>query len=392
MDKEDLNKLLIVKFPFQSAWGGEEEIHLLLAQKLQNVGLITSCPHLFQAFKKNGFYAKKFWFRGTDPVSIKSVLFFFPFTGLALFITGFFWLFFFKIKGYRQVLFLRFQEKILWTPIAKLYGYKVFWGEHVGFGRWMHKNPFLFLYKFWAKFTTFIVPSNEMKNQVLAILKSKKVDVKILTNALSKEKDLSKQTKSKNNLVLFLNDKFKNHFSQKDLFIGFAGRLSREKGLLFLVDIAEKVIQKNSNCKFIIAGKGDMQNQIEQKIAEKKLENSVFLLGFLDKEKLSKFYLGIDIFCLFSDYETFGISLLDAMSASLPIVATNLGAIPEVVKNNKNGFTMRKNDIEEAIQKLFELIKNEELRNNFGSKGKEIFLKNYTEDIFAKHARDIFNQ
>ncbi|MFW6310451.1 MAG: hypothetical protein ACOC1D_05045 [Prolixibacteraceae bacterium] len=86
--KQVKNGLLIVKFPYEIAFGGEEIIHLFLAKKLREKGyqtaLLSSCPFSHDSFLKNGFYSKKFWFHKTDPVSIKSLLFF-PFTAFFLF-------------------------------------------------------------------------------------------------------------------------------------------------------------------------------------------------------------------------------------------------------------------------------------------------------------------
>jgi len=371
-----LKKLLIVKFPLESSWGGEEEIHLLLAKEMRSCGykiaLITSCPYLHERFLKEGFCSKKLW-NFPDPVSIKALLFF-SLTSILFFITGLIFLPYYRIKGYKNILFLRFGEKILWTGLARIFGMKVFWGEHCGFGKWIYKNPLLFLWKLMSNFSIFIVPSLEMKKQVLDLLPNAKVN--ILPNALdsNEQKNCSKNIATK---------------SQK-ITIGYAGRLSCEKGLLTLTDIANEIIKENKNVHFTLAGSGDMRDRIEEKVKEYNIANNFHLLGFLDKEKLKKFFCNIDIFILLSDFETFGIVLLEAMNAEKPIIATRTGAIPEIVIDNQNGILVSKNSKYEIISAVKNLIKNQNLRISLGKAGKKLFLSKFTKEKFLNNAKKIF--
>lgn len=381
-------KLLIVKFPLQSAWGGEEEIHLLLAKKLREnnheIALLTSCPYLIKGFHEQNFYTKK-GVHYPDPVSKKALLLF-PFTAIYFFFVGIYYLAFFRFKGYREILFLRFGEKILWTPLAKLMGYKkVFWGEHCMFSRWILKNPLLPVWKLVSRFAEFIAPSKIMQEQ---IRKTSKSTIHLLPNALSEEKDLSQKIPSKKPLIDLLNKKFIQQFKETDTFIVYAGRLSNEKGLPMLIESTEKILKKNDRTFLLLAGEGSERNHLEQIVKAKSLEDKVFFLGFLETENLSRFYLGVDIFCLFSDFESFGLALLEAMSAQLPVIATKNGAIPELIQNNKNGLLIEnKKQAEEAIKKL---IADKALREKLGKYGRNFYKNNFTAKVFAERAEKIF--
>ncbi len=380
-------KLLIVKFPLESAWGGEEEIHLLLAKELRTknyeIGLLTSCPHLSKAFIEQNFYTKKLIYF-PDPVSKKSLIIF-PITAIYFFFLGLFFLGFFRAKGYKKVLFLRLGEKIIWTPLAKLFGFQVFWGEHIEFGKWMHKNPLLPLWKFWSKKAVFVTPSNTLKKQINKLTNA---PVQVLPNALAPSKDLSSKKPSKQALIQFLNKKFIQKFKNTDIFIGYAGRLSREKGLEMLIEIAEKVVNKNKNVYFVLAGGGSEKEKLMRMIKGRDLENKIYLLGFLEKQQLADFYLGLDIFCLFSDTESFGISLLDAMSARLPLVGRNRGAIPEVIQENKTGLIIETK--QEAVEAIEKLIKNPKLREKMAKNSRSFYKKHFTAKVFADNAEKIF--
>lgn len=384
-------KLLIVKFPLESAWGGEEEIHLLLAQELRKKGhevaLLTSCPFFIAGFAEQNFYTKKSW-HFPDPVSKISLLFL-PLTAIFFFFTGIFHLSFFRAKGYRQVLFLRLGEKVLWTPFALLLGYRVFWGEHCTFGRWLKQNPLLPLYRLLSTKTTFICPSKVMAEQIHAI--NKNAHIKIIANAPSTKKNLSQKKTSKANLFALLKAKVSQEaqkIPKNAIFVGFSGRLSREKGLTELIEIAQKITKKHPEVFFLLAGEGKERHALTKKIQETKTEKNVFLLGFLDQKELENFYLGLDIFCLFSDFETFGLVLLEAMSAGLPIVATAKGAIPEIITSGKNGFLVE--HAQEAEKPLKELIKDKALRTQMGANGKALFKKQFTAAIFGKRAEKAF--
>ena len=385
-----MKNLLIVKFPFESAWGGEEEITLLLAKVLRKkkyqVKLLTSCPYLHEAFLKNKFISKKFWFRKTDPVSKLSLLFF-PLTAICLFFSAWFWLLYFKRKKFNKVLFLRLQEKIIFTIVAKILGYKVFWGEHCPIKRWLLKNPLLFAFKFLAKYITFITPSLKMKQKLLQICPLNKA-IKVLPNAIENEIIPIFSYKEKKN---FLIKKIYN-YKKQDLLIGFAGRLSREKGLFFVLKVMQELIKKNKNIKLIIAGKGPLEKEIRKEIKKKSLQKNVFLCGFLQGKALQQFFSCMDLFCLFSDFETFGLTLLQAISYSKPVVATNKGAIAEIIIHQENGFLINDNTQKYAQNavKYISFLKEKKQREKMGLKGREIFLKNFSLISFTQKAEKIF--
>ena len=138
------------------------------------------------------------------------------------------------------------------------------------------------------------------------------------------------------------------------------------------------------------------------------------LRGNIPREMLfSKYYPEADIFVLPTLAEPFGFSILEAMSCSLPIVSTNIYAIPEMVKNNKNGFLINvfpnefgniaaknyKNFhlnykeylVKELVKKLSLLIENHNLRKKFGKKSLEIVKKKFSFKIRNKKILKIYN-
>jgi len=95
------------------------------------------------------------------------------------------------------------------------------------------------------------------------------------------------------------------------------------------------------------------------------------------KVDLSPFYCKADIYFQPSLIESFGMSVAEAMSASLPVLATDVGALSEVIDQEKTGYLVKNNDQENLIQKLELLINDPKLRQRLGALGSVKFEKQY---------------
>jgi glycosyltransferase involved in cell wall biosynthesis len=103
-------------------------------------------------------------------------------------------------------------------------------------------------------------------------------------------------------------------------------------------------------------------------------------------------YLNADIF-IFPSYfrqECFPLVLLEAMSCSLPIVSSNIGAIPEILKDNKEGILLRERDIHGFARKIIELAENHEKRKNLGHAARKKYEQAYTSAHFEQKIRQVF--
>lgn len=165
------------------------------------------------------------------------------------------------------------------------------------------------------------------------------------------------------------------HSNEKDLTnILFVGCCSPRKGLIYLV--RAMIYLKNYNIMLNIVGNNMHEVRYVRKLSsiikKYKLEDKVLFHNFVSRAKLDEFFRSADIFVLPSLWEGFGMVLLEAMSYRLPIVATNAGAIPELVKDGKNGILVPPKDSKALSKALEILIKNISLRERFGKNGFEI--------------------
>jgi glycosyltransferase involved in cell wall biosynthesis len=160
----------------------------------------------------------------------------------------------------------------------------------------------------------------------------------------------------------------------------FVGRLEKIKGLQNLIPIFKTHRQYD----LLIAGDGEYENTLKQDV--RGVANIKFL-GRLDHRTLQNLYrnavaLIVPSIC----YEVFGIIIIEAFSMKTPVIANNLGAMPEVIEDSGGGFVYgNEEELAEAMEKL---AHNKHLRNELGRRGHEAYLKYWCED---SHIRDYLN-
>ena len=149
--------------------------------------------------------------------------------------------------------------------------------------------------------------------------------------------------------------------------VGNVGALVAQKAQHTLVDAAALVVRDVPDTRFVILGEGELRPALEDQIRQKHLERHVFLAGFrADVLELMK---GFDLFALSSIHEGLCTSLVDAMAAAKPAVATAVGGVPEVVADGETGFLVPSRDHHALAEKIVRLLKDEGLRRRMGEAG-----------------------
>ncbi len=151
--------------------------------------------------------------------------------------------------------------------------------------------------------------------------------------------------------------------------LGNAGRLTKQKGQFYLLEIAEKLMADGIDFSLFIAGTGELENELQTAIKQKQLEQNVFLLGFV--RDMKAFMQSIDIFLLSSAWEGFGYVLVEAMINEKPVVAFNISSNPEIVANKKTGYLVSYPDTGAFAQKTKTLIQDKDLREGMGRQARQ---------------------
>ncbi|MDR0510498.1 MAG: glycosyltransferase family 4 protein [Rikenellaceae bacterium] len=161
-------------------------------------------------------------------------------------------------------------------------------------------------------------------------------------------------------------------------YVGFVGRLSREKG----VDVLFEAVRRLPHIRFRVAGAGDAPDG--------KPEN-VELCGFLDRGQLADFYSGASMIAVTSIcYETFCLTLIEAMYYGAPTVVPQIGAMPEVV--GRGGVFYRAGDAAELAARIETLWRDGALRAQVAKEGRRRILEHYTGQQYVErilHAVDV---
>ena len=170
-----------------------------------------------------------------------------------------------------------------------------------------------------------------------------------------------------------------------------------EKGIFPLLNIFSKLKDKNSHLLFCaaktVAETTEEFNlavlKIKEIAKELSISGRVHILS-VEPEDMPKAYNNADIFIMLSKIETFGSVYAEAMACGLPVIGTNVGGIPEAIKDNKTGFIV--NSGEETLVKLNLLIKNSSLRNSMGKAGIAHVKRNFDAQKIHKEIIEILSE
>ena len=143
-----------------------------------------------------------------------------------------------------------------------------------------------------------------------------------------------------------------------DKVIIFAGFLRPVKGVEILLEAMNIIAEKDSGIKLIIVGGGRV-DYFKRKAKSLNLENQVIFTGELSRKRVFSYLSASDLFVLPSFSEGFSIVSLEAMAAGLPVIATKVGVLPELIEEGVNGFLVATNNPVEIANKALKLLTDE---------------------------------
>lgn len=184
--------------------------------------------------------------------------------------------------------------------------------------------------------------------------------------------------------------------SERHINVLYLSNLSEAKGISTLIQAIPKVLAQHRNVKFFIAGPwqdDDVKNSIFNMVRNKELSAFVEFLGPKYGREKEELFLKSDIFVFPSHYhfESFGLVNLEAMQAGLPVITTNLGAMPEIVKDGRTGFIIPPKKPQILAEKINVLVKDQHLRRTMGREGQKRFNALYSFDAYSSNVQGIMN-
>jgi glycosyltransferase involved in cell wall biosynthesis len=175
----------------------------------------------------------------------------------------------------------------------------------------------------------------------------------------------------------------------------FLSNLIESKGVFVLLE-ALRILKQKGVCFFcnLVGGEGDISNHIlSDKVNKLELTDVIKYHGKkYGRDKLNLFnQADLFVFPTFYHNECFPLVLLEAMMCGLPVISTNEGGISDIVKHNKTGFIVEKQNPTQLAEKMEWLIKNPQLAKKMGKEGQNQYNKKFTLERFENRFVEILN-
>ena len=168
----------------------------------------------------------------------------------------------------------------------------------------------------------------------------------------------------------------------------FLGRIGKEKNITEILQYLENI--DRDDIVFIIAGAGPFLSELKDICSNSKIRDRLIFTGMIDSSKVGNFYSQADVFVSASTSETQGLTFIESMACSTPIICRRDDCLDGVLIDGKTGFGY--DTEEEFIEYINQILDNEKLRDEMGKNCKQLVDENYTEDSFAKKIEHIYTK
>ena len=176
------------------------------------------------------------------------------------------------------------------------------------------------------------------------------------------------------------------HFSP--LKIGNVAAIAPHKDYFTFVKTAERLLENGVDAKFlIIGGDGGEEVAVRNMIAKKGLSDHIEMLGF--RADVLELLAGLDLLLFTSKTEGLGSSLLDAMALGVPIVATEAGGVPEIVKHEETGLLAPVGDADELARLVIRILENDELRGQL-TKNAQSWVQSFSKNKMSERTLEVY--
>lgn len=167
-----------------------------------------------------------------------------------------------------------------------------------------------------------------------------------------------------------------------DFIVGIVGRIDDNKGHIYFIRAAQSILKSRKDVHFLIVGNGPMENELKAFCRENDLEEHIHFLGFQDN--ILAYLSLMDILVIASSSEGIPYTLLESMAKGIPVIATNVGGIPEVIQNGVSGLLVPPRDSGAMGACIMTLLYDEPLRKRLSGKGLEILNRHFSQESMVQ--------
>lgn len=177
----------------------------------------------------------------------------------------------------------------------------------------------------------------------------------------------------------------------------FVGRLSDQKGLQYLIDAMADILKHDSNAKLLVIGEGPYKEDLIERAINRGVKNNIEFLGAIQHSNLPFFYNIADIFIMPSlsndtGTESLGLTLIEAMASRCPVIGTDVGGIPNLIKNGRNGILVAQKEPKQLASVIIALLKSPIKRKKIGDNAALSVRNKYSWGKISEHFIGLYNK
>jgi glycosyltransferase involved in cell wall biosynthesis len=172
--------------------------------------------------------------------------------------------------------------------------------------------------------------------------------------------------------------------------VGYVGRLSPEKGGDTLLHAAARVLRAVPGASFAFVGDGPCRHPWELLAGELGIREQVVFTGA--RSDMPEVYASFDVVVLPSHVEAMPMSLLEAMAAAQPVVASAVGSIPKVVTPEETGLLVAPGDCDQIAETILRVLRDYEFARSLGAAARDVIVKGYSAQSMARKYREVYEQ
>lgn len=173
--------------------------------------------------------------------------------------------------------------------------------------------------------------------------------------------------------------------------VGFVGRISKEKGPFDFVLTAANILKKYPGCELIVAGSGPEEDDMKTLARQKNIAKSFSFLGHLDESQLRVLYSRLDLLLMTSYTEALPMSLLEACAMQVPVVATRVGGVGEIIQDGYNGLLAEAGDVATISANALRLLEDRDLAQRLATNGRTVVQQRFSLQSCVKKIEEVYS-
>ncbi len=184
----------------------------------------------------------------------------------------------------------------------------------------------------------------------------------------------------------------KPHTKERKKSLLYVGNLTPPKRVDTIIGAMNKIVREFPDCRLDIVGDGHLRPQLEALAARLGIKQHVRFLGPLPHEKVLLMMQRADLFVHCSEHEGLPVAIMEAMSAGLPVVASRVGGVPDLVHEGKTGYMVTPDDTDGYAKKILLLLKNDPLRFRLGANGNAFAEKKLSKRQVVSKLKSVYSE